>query len=95
MGGANEPTTASGALMVPTGLGYDCTGARPMLLYAHGTSTDRAFNMTDLNNAEALALAAVFASQGYIVVAPNYAGYDTSTLRVSSLSDRASNNQRT
>jgi alpha/beta superfamily hydrolase len=80
VGGANEPTTASGALMVPSGVGSDCTGARPILLYAHGTSTDRAFTMTDLSNGEALALAAVFASQGYIVVAPNYAGYDTSTL---------------
>src|SRR6202007_2436583 len=27
-----------------------------------------------------VSLAALFASQGYIVVAPNYAGYDTSTL---------------
>jgi predicted dienelactone hydrolase len=80
VGGANEPSTASGALMVPSGVGSGCTGARPMLLYAHGTSTDRSFTMTDLGNAEALALAAVFASQGYIVVAPNYAGYDTSSL---------------
>ena len=80
VGGANEPTTASGALMVPSGLGSGCTGARPIVLYAHGTSTDRAFTMTDLSNGEALALAAVFASQGYIVVAPNYAGYDTSSL---------------
>ncbi len=80
VGGANEPTTASGALMVPSGLGSSCTGARPIVLYAHGTSTDRAFSMADLSNDEALALAAVFASQGYIVVAPNYAGYDTSTL---------------
>lgn len=80
VGGANEPTTASAALMVPTGLGANCTGARPVLLYAHGTTTDRAFNMTDLTNAESLFLAALYASQGYIVVAPNYAGYDTSTL---------------
>jgi alpha/beta superfamily hydrolase len=80
VGGANEPTTASSALMVPTGFGANCTGARPVVLYAHGTTTDRAFNMTDLQNAETLTLAALFASQGYIVVAPNYAGYDTSTL---------------
>ena len=80
VGGANEPTTASAALMVPTGLGVNCTGKRPMVLYAHGTTTDRAFNMTDMSNAETLSLAALFASQGYIVVAPNYAGYDTSTL---------------
>jgi alpha/beta superfamily hydrolase len=80
VGGANEPTTASGALMVPSGLGSGCTGARPIVLYAHGTSTDRTFSMADLSNDEPLALAAVFASQGYIVVAPNYAGYDISTL---------------
>jgi alpha/beta superfamily hydrolase len=80
VGGANESTTASAALMVPTGFGASCTGARPIVLYAHGTTTDRTFNMTDLQNAEALTLAALFATQGYIVVAPNYAGYDTSTL---------------
>jgi alpha/beta superfamily hydrolase len=80
VGGANEATTASGALMVPTGLGANCTGARPIVLYAHGTTTDRAFTMTNVQNAETLFLAALFASQGYIVVAPNYAGYDTSTL---------------
>jgi hypothetical protein len=80
VGGANEPTTASAALMVPTGLGSSCTGSRPIVEYAHGTTTERTFSMADLSNDEALALAAVFASQGYIVVAPNYAGYDTSTL---------------
>ena len=83
VGGAGEATTASGALMVPTGSHANCTGARPMVLYAHGTSTDRGFNIADLTNeenAEGLFLAAVFASQGYIVVAPNYVGYDTSTL---------------
>jgi hypothetical protein len=80
VGGANEPTTASAALMVPSGLGSQCTGARPIVLYAHGTTTDRAFTMANMQNAETLSLAALFASQGYIVVAPNYAGYDTSTL---------------
>ncbi|HEV2703933.1 MAG TPA: prolyl oligopeptidase family serine peptidase [Steroidobacteraceae bacterium] len=80
VGGANEATTASAALMVPTGFGSKCTGKRPIVLYAHGTSTDRNFSMSDLGNDEALALAAVYATQGYIVVAPNYAGYDGSTL---------------
>src|SRR5450631_2409883 len=80
VGCANEATTASAALMIPTGLGANCTGARPILLYAHGTTTDRAFNMDNLQNTEALNLAALFATKGYIVVAPNYAGYDTSTL---------------
>jgi hypothetical protein len=81
VGGAGEATTASAALMVPTGSGSSCTGARPLVMYAHGTNTSKTFNMADLtNNSEALLMASVFASQGYIVVAPNYAGYDTSTL---------------
>jgi Secretory lipase len=80
VGGAGEATTASAAMMVPTGLGANCTGNRPIVLYAHGTSTDRSFDMTDVQNGETLILAALFATQGYIVVAPNYAGYDTSTL---------------
>ena len=80
VGGAGEATTASAVLMIPSGLDANCTGPRPIVLYAHGTTTDRAYNMADLQNAETISLAALFASQGYIVVAPNYAGYDTSTL---------------
>jgi hypothetical protein len=83
VGGAGESTTASGALMVPTGADSSCQGPRPILLYAHGTTTDRNFNIADLTNQandEGVLLAAFFAARGYIVVAPNYAGYDTSTL---------------
>lgn len=83
IGGANESTTASGGLMVPAGSGAGCTGARPIVLYAHGTTTERQFNIVNLadpQNAEGLLLATFFASHGDIVVAPNYAGYDTSTL---------------
>jgi len=83
VGGANEATTASGALMVPLGADAKCSGGRPILMYAHGTTTDRAYNIADVQNpqnAEGLFLAFFFATQGDIVVAPNYAGYDTSTL---------------
>jgi poly(3-hydroxybutyrate) depolymerase len=83
VGGMNEATTASGALMVPLGLDAKCSGNRPILMYAHGTTTDHAYNIADVQNTqnvEGLFLAAFFATQGYIVVAPNYAGYDTSTL---------------
>jgi alpha/beta superfamily hydrolase len=83
LGGAGEPTTASGALMVPGGTDAACQGARPIVLYAHGTSTERNFNIADLTNqqnAEGILMAVFFAARGYIVVAPNYAGYDTSTL---------------
>ena len=81
VGGAGEATTASAARMVPTGSGASCSGARPVVVYAHGTNASKTFNMADLsNNSEGLLMASVFASQGYIVVAPHYAGYDTSTL---------------
>jgi len=80
---AGNITPASGALMVPNDSASQCQGARPIVLYAHGTNTDRAFNIADLeaaDNSEGLLMAAVFAAEGYTVVAPNYVGYDTSTL---------------
>ena len=83
IGGDNETTESSGALMVPTGDAAGCTGARPIVLYAHGTNTDKTLNLADITNAsnsEGVLIAAMFAAQGYIVVAPNYAGYDISTL---------------
>ena len=83
VGGQGEAATASGALMVPGGPDPSCQGARPVVLYAHGTSAEKSYNIADLasgNNSEAVLLATVFAAFGYIVVAPNYAGYDTSDL---------------
>lgn len=80
VGGAKEKTTASGGIMVPSGTAPDCTGPRPVLLYAHGTSTDKNKNMASPQDGEANLVAAMYAAQGYIVVAPNYAGYEASTL---------------
>src|SRR5690606_18606730 len=77
---------ASGALMVPSGDAAMCSGERPVVLYAHGTSTKRDYNIAMLvdaegdENLEAILVAAAFASRGYVVVAPNYLGYDSSTL---------------
>jgi alpha/beta superfamily hydrolase len=83
IGGKGEPTTASGALMVPNGPDPTCQSPRPIALYAHGKRDLRLFNIADLSgqtNYEGLILALALAGEGYIVVAPNYAGYDTSTL---------------
>lgn len=88
---------ASGALMVPTGASAPCTGPRPIVLYAHGTTTDSAYNIADISdasnsaNSESAAVATVFAAQGYIVVAPNYLGYDISTLGYHPYIDGATN----
>jgi hypothetical protein len=83
LGSAGETTESSGALMVPTGAAPLCSGPRPILLYAHFTQTDKAFNIADItnpSNTEGALIAAMFAAQGFIVVAPNYAGYDISSL---------------
>jgi len=79
---AGQPTTASGGMFVPTGSDPKCQGPRPILVYAHGTQVEKAFNIANLqdeDNAEGMLMALAFAGQGYIVVAPNYAGFDTST----------------
>jgi len=45
-------TPASGAFMVPgSSSDTDCNGSRPILLYAHGTTTDRNFNLAQLDAA--------------------------------------------
>lgn len=85
-GAAGESTNATAALMLPSGDSADCQGDRPILLYAHGTTTEKAYDFSQVGNpenpaaAEATLIAANFAAQGYIVVAPNYAGYDESNL---------------
>ena len=85
-GSAGEATNATGALMLPSGTDAACQGDRPILLHAHGTATERYYDFTQVGNldnpagARATLMAANFAAQGYIVVVPNYAGYDKSDL---------------
>lgn len=83
VGGHGEATTATAALMIPTGPDASCQGPRPIVLYAHGKRNFKGFNIADLTspiNDEGLALAIVGPARGYITIAPNYAGYDTSSL---------------
>jgi len=81
--GAGDATLSTGALMVPTGAAPACSGPRPIVLYAHATQTNKLFNIANISdptNTEGALIAAMFAAHGYIVVAPNYAGYDISQL---------------
>jgi hypothetical protein len=82
LGGAGEEANGTTAVMLPQGAGAACTGARPVLLYAHGTATDRNYNLANPSNGEAALAMTMFASQGFIVVAPNYVGYGASTATV-------------
>lgn len=79
VGGQGEATDAAAVLMLPSGSHPQCSGPRPVMLYAHGTVLDRNFSMARLNG-EARLVAAMFAAQGYLVVAPDYAGYGASSL---------------
>lgn len=80
VGGKNEATTASTAIMVPQGA-IGCTGSRPVLVYTHGTTIDKNYNMANVaTNSEAGLIMAMYAAQGFIVVAPNYTGYSGSSL---------------
>ena len=84
--GQGKPATASGALMLPTGSTPGCSGARPLLEYAHGTNLYRSYDLAALNDptnpayGESALIASMYAAQGYIVIAPNYVGYDTSNV---------------
>jgi hypothetical protein len=88
IGGAGEPATASGALMIPQGDAAACVGPRPLMLYAHGTTAYRQYNLADITQTdpendgagEGLGVAAMYAAHGYIVAATNYAGYAGSDL---------------
>ncbi|MES2324653.1 MAG: prolyl oligopeptidase family serine peptidase [Pseudomonadota bacterium] len=85
VGAANESTTATGAIMVPGGTAEKCGGARPVMLYAHGNTRRQDANMADMRpdaplGYESYQQAMMYAAAGYIVVAPNYAGHDTSSL---------------
>ncbi|MEK8050780.1 prolyl oligopeptidase family serine peptidase [Ideonella sp. DXS22W] len=78
---AGQPATASTAVMVPSGTGANCSGERPVLLHAHGTTTAKSYNIADVaHNSEGALLMSMYAAQGFIVVAPNYLGYDRSSL---------------
>lgn len=81
VGAAGEPASANAVVAVPSGDEAQCSGPRPVLLYAHGTYVQKSFDMAAIgDNAEARLAVAMFAAQGFILVAPNYAGYAGSSL---------------
>ncbi|PID46745.1 MAG: hypothetical protein CSB47_02520 [Proteobacteria bacterium] len=87
IGGAGEKATSSGVFMLPYGDDPACNGSLPVMLYAHGTTVDKGYDLSrfiiDSGNAaskEAVLLLAAYAANGYAVIAPNYAGYADSSL---------------
>jgi len=84
-GGAGELATASSAVMVPTGSDPVCQSPHAMVVALHGTMWDRNFDLAEImdpSNTAAnrgLGWAALYAAQGYVVVAPNYVGFSNSS----------------
>ncbi len=77
IGVKSEPANSSGVLMLPAG---PCAQtAAPLLAYSRGTEVNRDRTLANPNDTETAALAAIFAAQGYAVVAPDYLGYAKST----------------
>ena len=70
------PVRASLGLLVPQG----CAGPYATVVYHHGTQLLKSFAMSDPANLETFLANAYFASQGYVVVMPDYLGYGDSSL---------------
>ena len=49
IGGQGEATNATAAIMVPAGTDAACNGPRPVVLYAHGTTAARNYNLAQLD----------------------------------------------
>ena len=68
-----ESTNASGVLLLPTGT--DCTAAAPLVAYAKGTDVQKPRTLANPQDSETGLLAAMYAGQGYAVVATDYLGF--------------------
>jgi hypothetical protein len=72
-GAKGEISNASGVLLLPTGAG--CTAAAPLVAYAKGTDVQKPRTLADPRDSETGLLAAMYAGQGYAVVATDYLGF--------------------
>jgi len=76
-GAKGESSNASGVLLMPTGA--DCTGAAPLVAYAKGTDVHKPRTLANPTDSETGLLAAMYAGQGYAVVATDYLGFAKSS----------------
>ena len=71
----NEATNASGVMLVPGGTGAGCTAPAGLVAYAKGTDVQKPRTLANPADSETFLLAAMYAAQGYAVVATDYLGY--------------------
>lgn len=72
VGVAGEATNASGVMLVPGG---SCTGPFPLVAYAKGTDVQKPRTLANPADSETGLLMAMYAAQGYAVVATDYLGF--------------------
>lgn len=68
-----ERSNASGVLLLPSGT--DCGTAAPLVAYAKGTDVQKPRTLANPTDSETGLLAAMYAGQGYAVVATDYLGF--------------------
>ncbi len=69
---AGEHSNASGVMLVPGGV---CTGAAALVSYARGSEVHRPRTLANPQDEETFLLTAMYAAQGYAVVATDYLGF--------------------
>ncbi len=74
-----DRTNASGVMLVPTGSGAGCTTAAGLVAYAKGTDVMKPRTLASTADPETFLLAAMYAAQGYAVVATDYLGFAKSS----------------
>ena len=72
VGVAGELTNASGVMLVPAG---SCTASSALIAYAKGTDVQKPRTLANPADSETFLLAAMYAAQGYTVVATDYLGF--------------------
>lgn len=72
VGVKGESTNASGVLLLPSAT---CAPSAPLLAYARGTEVLKTRTLANPADGETFLLAAMYAAQGYAVVATDYLGY--------------------
>jgi pimeloyl-ACP methyl ester carboxylesterase len=77
-GAKGEDSNASAVMLVPTG-NATCTAASALIAYAKGTDVQRPRTLANPADPETFLLAAMYAAQGYTVVATDYLGFAKST----------------
>ncbi len=76
LGVTGEQANASGVMLVPAGA---CTSTAALVAYAKGTDVQKPRALASPTDSETFLLAAMYAAQGYAVVATDYLGFAKST----------------